>query len=283
MADNVLWIKMKVGMFDGESFKKIRAAKIGGESFRDKLTAVWFELMDFAGQCNHGGAFINGREIPYSTLEDIAVMINRDVKELELCMSFYIKEGMVEIIDDIYTLSNWEMYQNADGLERIREQTRERVARFRERQKQNALPQPVCEALPEPQEEDKQENTEDTPTRHKTPYDEVRGLYNAICTSYPQLMSMSEARKKAISARLKSYTIDDFRTVFEKAEASDFMKGANDRNWAATFDWMMKDSNFAKVLDGNYDNKSRGMKRKRPRGDIGAAMEILQREEEHDS
>ena len=45
--DNVQWIKLKVGMFDGESFKKIKKAKIGGESFRDKLTAVWFELMDF--------------------------------------------------------------------------------------------------------------------------------------------------------------------------------------------------------------------------------------------
>ena len=36
MSD-VQWIKIKVGMFDGESFKKIKTAKIGGESFRDKL------------------------------------------------------------------------------------------------------------------------------------------------------------------------------------------------------------------------------------------------------
>ena len=48
MADNVQWIKMKVGMFDGESFKRIKKAKIGGLEFRDKLTAVWFELMDLA-------------------------------------------------------------------------------------------------------------------------------------------------------------------------------------------------------------------------------------------
>lgn len=62
MAD-VKWIKLKVGMFDGESFKKIKRAKIGGESFRDKLTAVWFELMDLAGKCNHAGAFINSKGI----------------------------------------------------------------------------------------------------------------------------------------------------------------------------------------------------------------------------
>ena len=37
---------------------------------------------------------------------------------------------------------------------------------------------------------------------------------------------MSEARKKAINARMKTgYTLDDFQTLFEKAEASDFLKG----------------------------------------------------------
>ena len=75
---DVKWIKLKVGMFDGESFKKIKRAKIGGEKFRDKLTAIWFELMDFAGKCNHSGAFINSKEIPYTDLEDIATMIDRE-------------------------------------------------------------------------------------------------------------------------------------------------------------------------------------------------------------
>lgn len=38
------------------------------------------------------------------------------------------------------------------------------------------------------------------------------------------------------------------------AEESDFLKGKNDRNWSANFDWLIKDSNMAKVLDGNYKN-----------------------------
>lgn len=127
----VKWIKLKVGMFDGESFKRIKRAKIGGESFRDKLTAVWFELMDFAGKCNHSGAFINSREIPYSSLEDIAIMIDREPDELELCMKFYVNEGMVEIVDDVFMLANWTEYQNEAGLEKIREQRRLAQARWR--------------------------------------------------------------------------------------------------------------------------------------------------------
>lgn len=129
--DNVQWIKLKVGMFDGESFKKIKKAKIGGESFRDKLTAVWFELLDFAGKCNHSGFLINSREIPFQSISDIAVMIDRTPEELDLCMKFFINEGMVEIIDDMYLLSNWMMYQNEDKLAKIREQKRISQAKWR--------------------------------------------------------------------------------------------------------------------------------------------------------
>ena len=135
MANDVKWIRMMVGMFDGMSFKKIKRAKIGGESFRDKLTAVWFELMDFAGKCNHDGAFIGTNEIPFTDLSDIATMIDRDEEELKLCMAFFLKEGMVTIIDDVYSLANWSMYQNKDGLDKIREQNRQRVAAHRERKK----------------------------------------------------------------------------------------------------------------------------------------------------
>lgn len=86
-------------------------------------------------------------------------------------------------------------------------------------------------------------------------YQAVADLYNATCVSFPRLTSLSDARKKAIKARLKTYTMNDLQTVFEKAEASDFLKGKNDRNWSATFDWMIKDTNMAKILDGNYDTK----------------------------
>ena len=118
-------------MFNGVSFKRIKRAKIGGESYRDKLTAVWFELLDFAGQCNHSGAFIDSHEIPFVDLDDIATMIDREPDELKLCMSFYVNEGMVEIIDDVYRLSNWTQYQNEEGLARIREQKRQSQARWR--------------------------------------------------------------------------------------------------------------------------------------------------------
>jgi predicted phage replisome organizer len=133
MAD-VQWIKLIVGMFDGNSFKRIKRAKIGGVSYRDKLTAVWFELLDLAGKSNANG-YLMENEIPYRSFEDIATMLDREEKEIELCMQYFINERMVEIIDDVYCLSNFMKYQNHDGLEKIREQNRLRQAKYRKKQK----------------------------------------------------------------------------------------------------------------------------------------------------
>ena len=88
---------------------------------------------------------------------------------------------------------------------------------------------------------------------------QIVDLFNSICVSFPSVRSLSEARKKAIKARLNTYTVEQFKTMFEMAEASPFLKGQNNRNWQANFDWLIKDGNFAKVFDGNYaDNKTHG-------------------------
>lgn len=90
--------------------------------------------------------------------------------------------------------------------------------------------------------------------RQKNDYKAIADLYNSICISLPKVTAMSDNRQKAIAARLKTYTVDQFREMFAKAENSAFLKGSNNRNWTANFDWLVKDANFAKVLDGNYDN-----------------------------
>lgn len=86
-------------------------------------------------------------------------------------------------------------------------------------------------------------------------YQQIKDLYNETCVSFPRLTALSDKRKQTIKARLNSYSFEQIKEVFKKAEASDFLKGKNNRDWQANFDWLMKDSNFAKVLDGNYDNK----------------------------
>ena len=209
----VQWIKLNVGMFDGNSFKKIKKAKIGGESFRDKLTAVWFELMDFAGKCNAGGQLIESPEIPFSSIEDIAILIDRETEELQLCLQYYINNRMITVIDDVYMLTNWAKYQNEDGLEKIREQTRKRVAKHRENQKlllcndtSNATVT-QCNATDIDIEEDKEEE--------KELYKNIVDYLNEKTNS--NYRASTPKTKKMISARLnEGFTLDDFKTVIDK-------------------------------------------------------------------
>ncbi len=91
--------------------------------------------------------------------------------------------------------------------------------------------------------------------KKETVYQLIADMYNATCVSFPRCTRLSEAREKAIRARLRKYTVEDFKKVFETAENCDFLKGANRNNWSANFDWLIKDSSMAKVLDGNYKDK----------------------------
>ena len=160
MADGVKWIKFMIGCTDGSSFKRMRNAKIGGVDYRDKLEAIWFELLDFAGMCNHGGGFIDDREIPYSNIADIATQISRTEEELELCMQFYINTGMVEIIDNIYMLSNWSKYQNNDYLTDKREYDRIKQQEYRARQKAIVENQKQVQQLPASFDENNEKDVE---------------------------------------------------------------------------------------------------------------------------
>ena len=92
--------------------------------------------------------------------------------------------------------------------------------------------------------------------KEKIDYQKIVNMYNDTCISFPKITKLSDSRKKSIKARLNTYSYDDFQTLFNKAESSDFLKGKNNRDWQANFDWLIKDSNMAKTLDGNYDNKT---------------------------
>ncbi|MBQ9700105.1 MAG: hypothetical protein IJV71_05720 [Lachnospiraceae bacterium] len=78
----------------------------------------------------------------------------------------------------------------------------------------------------------------------------IAKLYHSICVSYPRLRVMTEQRKREIKARLKEHTLDDFKELFIKAEASSFLKAKK-----FGFDWLIRADNMAKALEGAYDDR----------------------------
>ncbi len=88
-------------------------------------------------------------------------------------------------------------------------------------------------------------------------YNHIVDCYNNICLSLPKVSSLTEQRKKGIRRLLKCFEANnhDIVTFFNTVEASDFLTGRSG-DWTANFDWIIKESNYIKIVEGNYVNKS---------------------------
>lgn len=108
---------------------------------------------------------------------------------------------------------------------------------------------PQGEDSPKPPKPDKVDNT---------PYEKIVDLYNNTCKSLPKVRDLTDARKRAIRARYKQHPdFAYFEKLFRMAQDSAFLTGGSDGNgWAANFDWLMKENNGAKVLEGTYKNRA---------------------------
>lgn len=81
-------------------------------------------------------------------------------------------------------------------------------------------------------------------------------LWNTTTTPpIPRCRDLTTQRRKKMLARLKDRPLEAWRDVFQRIEASRFCRGQNDRNWRASFDWIVENQdNAVKVLEGKYDD-----------------------------
>lgn len=250
MAD-VKWIKITTDIFDDEKILLIEAMPSA-----DSIIVIWFKLLALAGKQNNDGVFMMSHRIAY-TDEMLATIFRRDINTVRLALSSFEKLGMIEIVNDVITIPNWNKHQSLDSYEKKKE--RDRLYQAERRTKQRLLAEKSSDTSSDVavSEEDKERDKERDKESNRTDFQSVVDLFHTICVSFPKVRSLSDARKKAIKARLNTYTMEDFKTVFENAEASSFLKGSNDRNWSANFDWLIADKNIAKVLEGNYADRGR--------------------------
>lgn len=251
----VKWIKIATDIFDDEKILLIE-----GLPDAYAIITVWFKLLCLAGKKNNGGVFLMNDKIPY-TDKMLATIFRMNESTVKLALNAFEQFKMIEIVEGIITIPNWNKHQTLDAYERKKE--RDRLYQEERRAKQRALIKKSSDKSSErtsdvavsdiDKEEDKDKERDIRGNR--VDYQQIADMYNATCVSFPRLTRLPEKRKRTIKARLRKYSIDDIKRVFELAEESDFLKGENNRNWSATFDWMMNDANMAKILDGNYKNK----------------------------
>lgn len=136
MAD-IKWIKVATDMFDDRKIKQI-ACMPKGES----IIIIWIKLLCLAGDINDRGRiyFVSGT--PY-TEQMLATQFGVTVQMIRLALGTLEKFAMISVSNDCMTIVNWEKHQNVDGMEKLREQTRKRVADLR-RRKENPAKSGEC-------------------------------------------------------------------------------------------------------------------------------------------
>ena len=125
----IKWIKIATNVFDSKKIKQIETLPDG-----DTIIVIWFKLLVLAGNINDNGFIYFTKDIPY-TDQMLANYFNRPLTTMQLALKIFQQFEMIEIVDDILFVSNWEEYQNVDGMDKIREQNRIRKRRQREKEK----------------------------------------------------------------------------------------------------------------------------------------------------
>ncbi len=133
MSSEVFWIKLQTSTFDSESIMLLESMPEG-----DTLLIIWLKMQILAGKCNACGYLLLNGERPYSD-EMLATVFRRPLNTVRLAITAFLQFNMVEIVDGSYFLPDWEIYQNVSGMDKIREQTRARVARYRGNKKNVTL------------------------------------------------------------------------------------------------------------------------------------------------
>lgn len=71
-----------------------------------------------------------------------------------------------------------------------------------------------------------------------------------------KIVKLNQSRMSQVLARTKEYGKEAVAQVIVKTANSNFLNGDNNRGFLATFDWIFRPTNFPKIYEGNYDNRT---------------------------
>jgi len=209
----IKWIKIYTDMISNKKIKRIRKLPEG-----NNIILIWVFLIVEAGKCNKNGGLYLTDLIPFN-IEDLAIEFDFEKDIIRLALSVLEKYEMIEIYEDVIYIKNWEKYQNIDGLEKIREQTRLRNIKYREKQK----------LLNDVTRDGNVTSHDETDIDKEIDIDKDIKIYSSI-VDYLNLKcntkykTSSTKTKKLIDARInEKFTLDDFKKVID-IKAAEWLK-----------------------------------------------------------
>ena len=212
MAD-VKWIKITTDIFDDEKVLLIESMPSA-----DSIIVIWFKLLTFAGKQNNDGVFLMSNRIAY-TDEMLASIFRRDINTVRMALSAFETFGMIEIVDNVITIPNWNKHQSLDAYEKKKE--RDRLYQAERRAAQKALVEKSsdkssdCKTTPSSDIAVSDKDKEEEKEREEELYSSiVEYLNQRIGTNY---RSSNKKTRSCIHARLEEgFKLEDFKTVIDK-------------------------------------------------------------------
>lgn len=257
----ISWIKLSVNIFDDEKIKLIKSMPEG-----DAIILIWIQLLCLAGKTNDNGAVYIGQHMNY-TDEMISTICNQPLNTVRIALKAFEEFEMINLGEDgLISISNWEKHQNIEGMEKVRAQTRKRVAKYRAKQKElessNANVTLRNGTDKNKNRIDKNRLDIDKNTNNSQVDDEdfqtqILSAWNSLDKNIPRIQTLKSntQRYNMLKARINEHGLDTVIKAIKSIEQSKFLKGYVS-DFRITIDWFIKPNNFIKVLEGNYNDKS---------------------------
>lgn len=206
MAD-VKWIKITTDIFDDEKVLLI-------ESLPDSyaIITVWFKLLCLAGKQNNSGVFMMNNQIAY-TDKMLATIFRMKETTVTMAIQTFENFGMVEIIDGVITIPNWNKHQTLDAYEKKKE--RDRLYQQERRLQQRMLVQKSSDSQTTPSSDVAVSDKDKEKEEEKEIYISIiQYLNDKAGTKYKP---SSKKTQTCIHARLsEGFTEADFKVVIDK-------------------------------------------------------------------
>lgn len=152
----VKWIKIVTDIFDDEKILLIESLPDS-----DAIIVIWFKLLCFAGKQNNKGVLMLNDRIAY-TDEMLATIFRRKKSTVKMALQVFEEFGMIEIVNGVITIPNWEKHQTLDAYEKkkIRDKMYSQERRKKQRLIANKSDDPSSDCSPDVVVSDKEKERE---------------------------------------------------------------------------------------------------------------------------
>lgn len=256
MAKKYYWLKLKNNFFSQPKIKKLR--KIAGG---DTYTIIYLKMQLYSLE-DDGKLYFDGIEENF--VEEMALKIDEDPENVGVTIQFLLAQGLMILCDDneyLMTETQESIGSESDSAQRVRAHRERKALHCNDTVT-------LCNTEKEIEIEIEKENRDRVrdKTDSKISYQLIADTFNDICKSFDRVERISDSRKEDIDAACKKFSFSQIRTAFIKAENSKFLKGKEskgDYKFNANFNWIIKERNLKKILEGKFDNEPEGSEKKK--------------------